>query len=109
VIGGSPNHALYFVGCVDDALVYLDPHTTQKASLPPEDDDDTYHTDRAGLMNLEQIDPSVALVRFSLILFIKFVVVICFIVICFELLSTNLYTLKDALVDKGFIIRSKVA
>ena len=29
VIGGKPNHAYYFVGYTHEALVFLDPHTTQ--------------------------------------------------------------------------------
>ena len=37
VIGGRPNHALYFVGCCDDQLVYLDPHTTQVREIPKKD------------------------------------------------------------------------
>merc|ERR1712112_222855 len=31
VIGGKPNHALYFLGYVEDEVIYLDPHTTQQA------------------------------------------------------------------------------
>lgn len=29
ILGGRPNHALYFIGCVGDTLICLDPHTTQ--------------------------------------------------------------------------------
>ncbi len=75
VIGGRPNHALYFIGCSDDALVYLDPHTTQGAEeLPSEKDmntgtpgeaDRSYHTEGAGRMDIRHLDPSLALVRKS--------------------------------------------
>ena len=30
IIGGKPNHAYYFLGCTDNELIYLDPHTTQQ-------------------------------------------------------------------------------
>lgn len=31
VIGGKPNQALYLIGYVGEEILYLDPHTTQKA------------------------------------------------------------------------------
>jgi len=57
VIGGSPNHALYFLGCVDDEVIYLDPHTTQLASAP----DTSFHASRPGRLSLNKLDPSLAL------------------------------------------------
>ncbi|CAH0749147.1 unnamed protein product [Diatraea saccharalis] len=33
VIGGKPNQALYLIGCVEDEVIYLDPHTTQRSGL----------------------------------------------------------------------------
>ena len=58
VIGGSPNHALYLVGVVDDEVLYLDPHFTQPASSS----DTSYHLTRlSGRIDISQLDPSLAL------------------------------------------------
>ncbi|XP_067127879.1 cysteine protease ATG4B-like isoform X3 [Centruroides vittatus] len=65
IIGGKPNHALYFIGVVGNEVVYLDPHTTQQAidtslEIP---NDSSYHCPygNSRRMNLNQMDPSVAL------------------------------------------------
>jgi len=57
VIGGSPNHALYLLGFVEDEVIYLDPHTTQPASPP----DTSYHADKPGRINISMLDPSLSL------------------------------------------------
>jgi len=57
VIGGSPNHALYLLGYVDDEVIFLDPHTTQIAGAP----DSTYHAAKPGRIDLLQLDPSLSL------------------------------------------------
>ena len=58
VIGGSPNHALYLVGVVDEEVLYLDPHHTQPASSS----DTSYHLARlSGRIDISQLDPSLAL------------------------------------------------
>ena len=53
VIGGRPNHALYFLGHVEDEVVFLDPHTTQPATPEQveegevhEEEDASYHCPR---------------------------------------------------------------
>jgi len=70
MIGGKPNHALYFIGSVDQELIYLDPHTTQaaidfetisNANLIKKFDDSSYHQENALRMRIEQLDPSIAL------------------------------------------------
>lgn len=68
VIGGKPNLALYFIGCVGDEVIFLDPHTTQRSGFvenkETEDQielDTTYHCKRASRINLLAMDPSVAL------------------------------------------------
>ena len=59
VIGGSPNHALYLVGVVEDSVLYLDPHSTQSATTSP---DSSYHLARlSGRIDISQLDPSLAL------------------------------------------------
>ena len=50
--------------CVDNDLIYLDPHTTQPVvSARPDGSvpDSTYHTSAYGRMHISGLDPSVAL------------------------------------------------
>lgn len=67
-IGGTPNHALYFVASFGDSLLYLDPHTTQHTvhvgDKVTEDQiraDCSYHCLQPGFMPIARIDPSLAL------------------------------------------------
>ncbi|KAK5646792.1 hypothetical protein RI129_005256 [Pyrocoelia pectoralis] len=71
VIGGKPNLALYFIGCVGDEVIFLDPHTTQRSGLveskETEDEiemDTSYHCKHASRINILAMDPSVALCFF---------------------------------------------
>ncbi|XP_040580883.1 cysteine protease ATG4B [Lepeophtheirus salmonis] len=65
VIGGRPNHALYFIGYVDNELIYLDPHVStqvaNKVSNFGDEEDQTYHTERAYRMDFKDLDPSLSL------------------------------------------------
>lgn len=67
MIGGRPNQALYFLGYVDDEVLYLDPHTTQRAGCvgqkqtPAEQElDESYHQKYAARLNFSAMDPSLA-------------------------------------------------
>lgn len=69
MIGGKPNLALYFIGCVGDEVIYLDPHTTQRAGCVGKKEteeeiemDLTYHCKYASRINILSMDPSVAVV-----------------------------------------------
>lgn len=68
MIGGKPNLALYFIGCVEDEVLYLDPHTTQKSVLIEKDFseqielDASYHCKHASRIPILSMDPSIALV-----------------------------------------------
>ncbi|XP_033218750.1 cysteine protease ATG4B [Belonocnema kinseyi] len=71
VIGGKPNLALYFIGCVGDEVIFLDPHTTQKTGSVDQkvdeeevDFDTTYHCKVASRIAITGMDPSVALCFF---------------------------------------------
>ncbi|XP_012262653.2 cysteine protease ATG4B [Athalia rosae] len=71
VIGGKPNLALYFIGCVGDEVIFLDPHTTQRSGSVDHktvegevDIDATYHCGSASRIPITGIDPSVALCFF---------------------------------------------
>lgn len=74
MIGGKPNLALYFIGCVEDEVLYLDPHTTQKSVMIDKDFseqielDASYHCKYASRIPILSMDPSVALVNLFLIL-----------------------------------------
>ncbi|XP_067280852.1 cysteine protease ATG4A [Pseudorasbora parva] len=65
VLGGKPNLAYYFIGFIDDELIYLDPHTTQQAvdfESGSAVDDQSYHCQRTPhRMKITSLDPSVAL------------------------------------------------
>lgn len=65
VLGGKPNLAFYFIGFIDDELIYLDPHTTQQAVDSESGsavDDQSYHCQRTPhRMKITSLDPSVAL------------------------------------------------
>ncbi|KAI7693003.1 hypothetical protein SSS_03573 [Sarcoptes scabiei] len=89
ILGGRPNHALYFIGCSDNDLIYLDPHTTQESVDLVDDlsemlktdresiedfsndqprnefsDDFSYHCDRPYRISINNIDPSLSLCFF---------------------------------------------
>lgn len=71
VIGGKPNHALYFIGCVGEHVIYLDPHTTQPVSIVDGKElsyektaDLSYHCPRASRSRILDMDPSVAVCFF---------------------------------------------
>ncbi|XP_017797171.1 PREDICTED: cysteine protease ATG4B [Habropoda laboriosa] len=71
VMGGKPNLALYFIGCVGNEVIYLDPHTTQRSGTVNRKIDEeeiemdaTYHCKFASRIPITGIDPSVALCFF---------------------------------------------
>lgn len=67
VIGGKPNHALYFIGCVGNDVIFLDPHTTQQIGFINNKDEDhekktdcSFHCQQASRLHILNMDPSVA-------------------------------------------------
>lgn len=75
MIGGKPNVALYFIGCVGKEVIYLDPHHTQKTGFVDNKEteeqiemDITYHCRYASRINIVKMDPSVAAVRLTIYL-----------------------------------------
>ncbi|XP_034097310.1 cysteine protease ATG4B [Drosophila albomicans] len=67
MIGGRPNQALYFLGYVDDEVLYLDPHTTQRAGAvgqkttqAEQELDESYHQRYAARLSFSAMDPSLA-------------------------------------------------
>ncbi|CAI4229973.1 unnamed protein product [Auanema sp. JU1783] len=73
IIGGRPNRALYFVGIFDDKLIYLDPHycrpslssnNPKEVKVESNEEPSTYHCDMTFCMDLDQVDPSLAMAFF---------------------------------------------
>ncbi|CAG9837066.1 unnamed protein product [Diabrotica balteata] len=71
LIGGKPNVALYFIGCVGKEVIYLDPHHTQKTccvenkeTIEQIEADLTYHCKYASRINILKMDPSIAMCFF---------------------------------------------
>uniref|UniRef100_A0A1B6D9Q3 Cysteine protease n=1 Tax=Clastoptera arizonana TaxID=38151 RepID=A0A1B6D9Q3_9HEMI len=71
LIGGKPNHALYFIGCVGNDVIFLDPHTTQpigdindKREEHERKMDCSYHCQQASRLQMQQMDPSIAVCFF---------------------------------------------
>ncbi|XP_019398550.1 PREDICTED: cysteine protease ATG4B isoform X3 [Crocodylus porosus] len=64
VIGGKPNSAHYFIGYVEEELIYLDPHTTQPAVEPSDSGcipDESFHCQHPPCrMSIAELDPSIA-------------------------------------------------
>ncbi|KAI6196784.1 Cysteine protease [Aphelenchoides besseyi] len=64
-VGGYPKHATWVVGCTEQILFHLDPHTCQKyVQLDGTEDDthyETFHSKNVGWMNMKNMDPSCAL------------------------------------------------
>lgn len=67
VIGGRPNHALYFIGFVGNDVIFLDPHTTQQIGMLPNKDietehkiDHSYHCQQINRLPILNMDPSLA-------------------------------------------------
>ncbi|VDP07587.1 unnamed protein product [Soboliphyme baturini] len=65
MIGGRPNHALYFIGLAGDKLIYLDPHASQISVDLDEGcealQDASYHSTSLLSMPVDNIDPSIAI------------------------------------------------
>lgn len=71
MVGGKPNHALYFIGCVGNDVIFLDPHTTQPVGViernktsyeKKKDADASYHLSQASRSHILHMDPSIAVV-----------------------------------------------
>lgn len=67
IIGGKPRHSVYFIGhSVDGKLLYLDPHSVQKAvrmdgCFPRMADLQSYHCRQPRYMDVGEMDPSMTI------------------------------------------------
>ncbi len=62
MIGGVPGKGLYFVGAMDDNLIYLDPHLVQNPvnTFNLKKELNSFHCDDLRLIGRQKIDPSIA-------------------------------------------------
>lgn len=60
IVGGKPSASLYFVGCQNENLLYLDPHDAQQFPHLPEDSQ-SFFCDTPRLLPITSMDPSVAI------------------------------------------------
>ncbi|KAK9804481.1 hypothetical protein WJX73_007788 [Symbiochloris irregularis] len=60
IVGGRPGSSLYFVGCQDQNVLFLDPHTLQQV-VTQDSELGTYFCDQLRCMPLANMDPSLAL------------------------------------------------
>lgn len=64
-VGGRPKHAVYFIGCVENTLVHLDPHICQKYveldGKESEEHWETFHCKTIFSMSFKDMDSSCAL------------------------------------------------
>ncbi|KAK9808707.1 hypothetical protein WJX72_002328 [[Myrmecia] bisecta] len=60
IVGGRPSSSLYFIGCQEDSVIFLDPHEVQEAAASPEDPASYWCTSLRS-MALANIDPSLAI------------------------------------------------
>lgn len=61
IVGGRPSSSLYFVGCQEGQVIYLDPHEVQETGGAPEDVAHTYFCNKPRMMPIASIDPSLAI------------------------------------------------
>lgn len=53
ILGGRPNHALYFTGSANGHLLFLDPHTCHDAIQI--DDDDSMNDEEDEVLSIDSI------------------------------------------------------
>ncbi len=61
IVGGTPGRSLYFVGCQEEELLFLDPHIlrpTPFAAASAPDLVAEFHTDRVLSIPVKEMDPS---------------------------------------------------
>eukprot|EP01116_Phalansterium_solitarium_P017591 TRINITY_DN4377_c0_g3_i1.p1 TRINITY_DN4377_c0_g3~~TRINITY_DN4377_c0_g3_i1.p1 ORF type:complete len:348 (-),score=88.79 TRINITY_DN4377_c0_g3_i1:71-1114(-) len=62
IIGGKPRSAMYFVGCQDDNVFFLDPHTVQPSiQMNDHFSTESFHCPAPRKMPLNSLDPSMCI------------------------------------------------
>ena len=63
IVGGTPGRSLYFVGCQESELLFLDPHILRPTPFSPDastvpDLVNEFHTDMVRSIPIKEMDPS---------------------------------------------------